>query len=234
MHNSLSCLDQIVPTEEKIALHTSRALRYDMESRKKDRVLKEEVQRSTFMCMYCDEDHKAASCRKYRTLQERTKYLGEHKLCFLYASSRHITSACTKARGPHPNDRCRKPAKTRDITQESSVAQFNSFRDTVTKRDTYLPIGEMAVMDNTSRRLKKVAALMDSGAECSFIDSKFAEERGLPVLDMGEVGNHSELLTHDVLISSLKTPSILNEDVQFLKLLQVSLGLTKKNETVRA
>ncbi|KAK6743198.1 hypothetical protein RB195_010454 [Necator americanus] len=66
--------------------------------------------------------------------------------------------------------------------QDDAVAKLHSSEDISGIRETYLPIGELTIMDPSTRKLRKTAELLDLGAECSFIDQKLAEELCLPTL----------------------------------------------------
>ncbi|ETN69752.1 hypothetical protein NECAME_15109 [Necator americanus] len=66
--------------------------------------------------------------------------------------------------------------------QNDAVAELHSSEGISGIRETYLPIGELTIMDPSTRKLRKTAELLDLGAECSFIDQKLAEELCLPTL----------------------------------------------------
>uniref|UniRef100_A0A183G2I3 DUF1758 domain-containing protein n=1 Tax=Heligmosomoides polygyrus TaxID=6339 RepID=A0A183G2I3_HELPZ len=128
-------------------------------------------------------------------------------------------------------------------------------------RETYLPVGELTIMDPSSRELRKVPTLLDSGAECSFIDHKLAEELCLPTLgtttlrvrtfgsdrvqecvsrkvplemwdDKGKPWS-LELLTHETLTSTLRTPPVLEEDVTFIKAQNIDAKLVRTKAAVK-
>ncbi|EPB69630.1 Pao retrotransposon peptidase [Ancylostoma ceylanicum] len=71
------------------------------------------------------------ACTKYATPQERSRYLREHKLCFICASSRHSTSECKKrlcfnCQGPHHTSCCFKGAKTEKLASSPQVQASSS------------------------------------------------------------------------------------------------------------
>ncbi|WKY07072.1 hypothetical protein Q1695_006903 [Nippostrongylus brasiliensis] len=114
---------------------------------------------------------------------------------------------------------------------------------------TFLPTGEVTVVNPVTRELKKVPVLLDSGAESSFIEEELADELQLPTINMnklrlrtfgsdqvqecisrkvpseiqGENGEpyFVELLTHTILTSALKTPPVLEKDIEFMRTLEV-------------
>ncbi|KHJ96164.1 hypothetical protein OESDEN_03880 [Oesophagostomum dentatum] len=47
-------------------------------------------------CMYCSSTHKSADCTQYKSAQERSHYLRDHKLYLICASPQHLSSACKK------------------------------------------------------------------------------------------------------------------------------------------
>ncbi|VDL76290.1 unnamed protein product, partial [Nippostrongylus brasiliensis] len=126
-----------------------------------------------------------------------------------------------------------------------SIAEYHSSRQLLGIGESYLPMGELTILDPSTRQLRKVAALLDSGAECSFIDQQLAEELNLPVVNTTTLrlrtfgaeqhlevntrrvplevwdSNGSpyqlQLLTHTTLTNSLRTPPILPEDAEFIK-----------------
>ncbi|VDL86755.1 unnamed protein product, partial [Nippostrongylus brasiliensis] len=61
-----------------------------------------------------------------------------------------------------------------------SIAEFHASKQLLGIGETFLPIGELTIMDPRTRKLRKISALLDSGAECSFIDQKLADELNLP------------------------------------------------------
>ncbi|VDL66940.1 unnamed protein product [Nippostrongylus brasiliensis] len=144
----------------------------------------------------------------------------------------------------------------RDTEEDAeSIAEYHSSRQHLGIGETYLPIGELLVLDPSTRELRRVAALLDSGAECSFIDQQLAEELHLPAADAStlqlrtfgaeehlkvstrrvplDVWDHEgnpyqlQLLTHTTLTSSLKTPPALSEDVDFIKQKGLNINLVK-------
>ncbi|VDL70784.1 unnamed protein product [Nippostrongylus brasiliensis] len=312
MDNLLSTLDMIISNEEKIAFFTTKSTTPQQQLPRREKPYKEQPLRGSFACMYCGAEHKATSCTKYSTAQERTNYLREHKLCFICASPQHTTSECkkrvcfacqgrhhtsccfkattppdssTSARQgkPFPTGRAKEKGKftpkpnststrahqlsnqeqdiARTDEEEVPVAQLHSSASTPRARETYLPIGELTILNPSTRKLMKVAALLDSGAECSFIDQNMAEELSLPTLstttlrvrtfgsdrvqetmsrkvpleiwdDKGEPC-YLELLTHETLTSALKMPPLLEEDLQFIKTRNIQANLVQTQVPVK-
>ncbi|VDL87240.1 unnamed protein product, partial [Nippostrongylus brasiliensis] len=129
--------------------------------------------------------------------------------------------------------------------EEDAVAEFHASKSQTGIRETYLPMGHLTIMDPSSRQLRKITALLDTGAECSFIDRALADELNLPTvsattlkvrtfgaldeiecqtrkvpLEVWDDEGRScqlELLTHDILTSALRTPPVLDEDMAFIK-----------------
>ncbi|KAE9414568.1 hypothetical protein Angca_001785, partial [Angiostrongylus cantonensis] len=110
---------------------------------------------------------------------------------------------------------------------------------------TFLPTGEMTVMDPTTKQLKKNSVLLDTGAELSFIDEKLAQELRLPTMEemklrLHTFGSHETkenisrkvllevwdadghqisqfLFTHDAITKPLRSPPICPEDADFIR-----------------
>lgn len=310
MDNLLSTLDQLISSEEKIALFTSKNVASVPTYPMKEKPFKRQVSRGSDSCMYCSAEHKSGTCTKYRTPQERANYLREHKLCFICASPQHATAECKRrvcfvCQGKHHTSCCFKtatspkipttqqpkstpvgkardkerpsrkpistaahqvnhdevPVPTRENDQPNPVAQLYSSETNPRIPETFLPIGELTIMDPTTRRLRKVPALLDSGAECSFIDQKLADELRLPTLGnttlrvrtfgsdcvqecnsrkvpleiWDEEGEQCslELLTHKSLTSTLKAPPILEEDIAFIRSNNLPVNLIQERAATK-
>ncbi|VDL71412.1 unnamed protein product [Nippostrongylus brasiliensis] len=129
------------------------------------------------------------------------------------------------------------------------------------QRESFLPTGELTVMDPTTRQLRKIPVLLDSGAEFSFIDTSLVEELRLPSLgstklrictfgsnrvqecvsdkisletwdDSGRP--HSlKLFTYTGLTTTLKTPPLLEEDIAYINTLKIPFNLAKQSNPVK-
>ncbi|VDL84582.1 unnamed protein product [Nippostrongylus brasiliensis] len=139
-----------------------------------------------------------------------------------------------------------------------SIAEFHASKQLLGIGETFLPIGELTILDPSTHKLRKVSALLDSGAECSFIDQKLADELNLPeisnttlrvrtfgapndlecktrkvpldVWDSEGEPCQLQLLTHNILTSSLRTPPILEEDATFIRKNQLQVHVVSKRK----
>ncbi|ETN73685.1 hypothetical protein NECAME_00774 [Necator americanus] len=111
-------------------------------------------------------------------------------------------------------------------------------------------------MDPKSKKLRKVAVLLDTGAELSFIDNSLAEELGLPTLEETTLRLHTfsseqiqeelcrkvpletwdeegnpislQLLTHRILTKSLVPPPVLEEDLEYIRRMNLPIRLNER------
>ncbi|VDL74292.1 unnamed protein product, partial [Nippostrongylus brasiliensis] len=305
----LDTLDKYISCEEKIA--TLIPNDKGKQPAREERPAKGQSLRQIQPCMYCNQPHKAASCTRYSTPQERANYLRQHKLCMICASPQHSTEECKRrncftCQGRHhtsccfrqkiapeanptqqnekqpsttakPKARNNNPRQQRQVKQfttqyheeESSeqeneedevgsIAEFHASKKLLGIGETFLPIGELTIMDPSTRKLRKISALLDSGAECSFIDQKLADELNLPemskttlrvrtfgapndlecqtrkvsldVWDSEGEPCQLQLLTHNILTSSLRTPPILEEDATFIRQNQLQVHVVSKRK----
>ncbi|KIH58604.1 hypothetical protein ANCDUO_11185 [Ancylostoma duodenale] len=97
MDTLLKFLEDVISSEEMVALYTRKKAE---QSQTPPRV--EKKQKLSFFngCMYCNESLKLSACTKYKTPQERSQYLREHKLCLICASPQHATSLWTNFNSP--------------------------------------------------------------------------------------------------------------------------------------
>ncbi|KAK6728558.1 hypothetical protein RB195_005913 [Necator americanus] len=125
----------------------------------------------------------------------------------------------------------------------------------------FLPTGELTVMDPKSKKLRKVAVLLDTGAELSFIDNSLAEELGLPTLEETTLRLHTfgseqiqeelcrkvpletwdeegnpislQLLTHRILTKSLVPPPVLKGDLEYIRRMNLPIRLNERQLCVK-
>ncbi|KAK6764842.1 hypothetical protein RB195_024965 [Necator americanus] len=254
--------------------------------------------------MYCNESHKSSACTKYKTPQQRSQYLREHKLCLICASPQHATSRCKNrmcfaCNGAHHTSCCFKtsqdeqsfakqrptstpPAKktsaSKDLQkvkattkinhlnapqddQDTTICELQSAQEDQDNVGTFLPTGELTVMDPKSKKLRKVAVLLDTGAELSFIDNSLAEELGLPTLEETTLRLHTfgseqiqeelcrkvpletwdeernpislQLLTHRILTKSLVPPPVLKEDLEYVRRMNLPIRLSERQLRIK-
>ncbi|VDL64638.1 unnamed protein product, partial [Nippostrongylus brasiliensis] len=308
----LNTLDKYISSYEKIATMASNDK--GKQPARDERPAKGQSQRQIPLCMYCNQPHKAASCTRYTTPQERANYLRQHKLCMICASPQHSTEECKRrncfgCQGWHhtsccfkqkvatatpdanptqrknkipsttanPKARNNNPRQQKQVKQfttqyheeESSeqenqdedvesIAEFHASKQILGIGETFLPIGELTILDPSTRKLRKIPALLDSGAECSFIDQRLADELNLPSmsnttlrvrtfgapndlecqtrkvpLDIWDSDGEPcqlQLLTHNILTSSLRTPPILEEDAAFIRQNHLQVHVVSKRK----
>ncbi|KIH66331.1 Pao retrotransposon peptidase [Ancylostoma duodenale] len=95
MGTLLKFLEEIISGEEMISLY----MKKNFTSPSMDNPCKQTREQHKFRsseCMYCGKSHKSVECDRYKTPQERSKYLREHKLFLICASPQHLTSQCKK------------------------------------------------------------------------------------------------------------------------------------------
>ncbi|VDL73336.1 unnamed protein product [Nippostrongylus brasiliensis] len=233
------------------------------------------------LCLICASPrHTAEECKRRNCFECQGRH---HTSCCLKArvapSSQDVASSKPQRKDKHPSAAAKSKSKDlehprptqqpvkqfvthclsdsdRDTEEDAeSIAEYHSSRQHLGIGETYLPIGELLVLDPSTRELRRVAALLDSGAECSFIDQQLAEELHLPAAVAStlqlrtfgaehhlkvstrrvplDVWDHEgnpfqlQLLTHTTLTSSLKTPPVLSEDVDFIKQKGLNINLVK-------
>ncbi|VDL84271.1 unnamed protein product [Nippostrongylus brasiliensis] len=233
------------------------------------------------LCLICaSPSHTAEECKRRNCFECQGRH---HTSCCLKArvasSSQDVAPSKSQRKDKHPSAAAKSKSKDlehprptqqpvkqfvthclsdsdRDTEEDAeSIAEYHSSRQHLGIGETYLPIGELLVLDPSTRELRRVAALLDSGAECSFIDQQLAEELHLPAADAStlqlrtfgaehhlkvstrrvplDVWDHEgnpyqlQLLTHTTLTSSLKTPSVLSEVVDFIKQKGLNINLVK-------
>ncbi|KAK5965468.1 hypothetical protein GCK32_021862, partial [Trichostrongylus colubriformis] len=66
---------------------------------------------------------------------------------------------------------------------DGAVLGIQPSRDPSTPLKTFLPLGEVAVVDPKAKNMRKVQVLIDTGAEISFIESTLADELTLSTVE---------------------------------------------------
>uniref|UniRef100_A0A183GNK0 DUF1758 domain-containing protein n=1 Tax=Heligmosomoides polygyrus TaxID=6339 RepID=A0A183GNK0_HELPZ len=115
---------------------------------------------------------------------------------------------------------------------------------------TILPTWEVTVLDPDTKSLTKVDVLQHMGAEISFVNSAFAEKLNLPLLEEKHIRlpnekkcklanidvwdkdgtlHSQELLTNEVLTTAFTSPKISNEDLSYVRSLDLSVSLAKSS-----
>ncbi|XGW27806.1 hypothetical protein V3C99_007969, partial [Haemonchus contortus] len=130
-------------------------------------------------------------------------------------------------------------------TVDTAICELHSAQKGRKPDSTFLPTGELTIFDPSSKSLKKVAVLLDTGAELSFIDDSLAEELGLRTIEETKLRLHTfgsneiqevpsrrvqlntwdedgqplslTLYTHKILTKELTAPPILKEDLDYIK-----------------
>ncbi|VDL73646.1 unnamed protein product [Nippostrongylus brasiliensis] len=291
-------LEEVISSEEMISVYIEKS-EETSNTEKAINAKKPIKSKPKMRCMYCDENHKSHSCTRYKTPQERSRYLRENKLCLLCASAQHATKDCKmrpcfNCQGAHHTSCCYSALKTSGSRRESEpttpTLQKGTRKErreekqttrtqlyyrggangkvvlaTKEKRDTsttFLPTGEVTVVDPNSSSLKKVHALLDTGAELSFIDSQLADELRLatvgertlrlatfgskevrkakcrkvqlPIWDAHGNPHLLQLMTHENLPKLCTTPPLSDEDLSFIKSSNIAIEIPKgKSNTVK-
>ncbi|KAK6029229.1 Tas retrotransposon peptidase A16 [Ostertagia ostertagi] len=142
---------------------------------------------------------------------------------------------------------------------ETAILQVQSTKEI--HSTTFLPIGEIQVVDNKKGNLRSVPVLLDTGAEISFIENTLAEELQLTTISQKVLLLHTfgsekiqkkicrivqvqvrdiegkyhelELVTHDVLTRPMRCPPLLEEDLQFIKSLNLSVTYGRKGKQIQ-
>ncbi|KAK6728892.1 hypothetical protein RB195_006136 [Necator americanus] len=151
--------------------------------------------------------------------------------------------------------------KVNHIGEEAVICELHSVRKTKGSSSTVLPTGELTVKNAKTKNLRKICVLLDNGAEISFIDSSLTDDLHLPTLEETKIRLHTfgseqvqekicrrdqldvwdvegqsmslSLLTHDVLTKSFDTPPIREEDVEFIRKLNLPIKLTRDKSTIQ-
>ncbi|EYC30363.1 hypothetical protein Y032_0005g2610 [Ancylostoma ceylanicum] len=157
--------------------------------------------------------------------------------------------------------------KVNQISQESSlqeekaVLEIHSGKYLESAQTTFLPTGEVTVMDPVTEGLRKIPVLFDTGAEISFIDTALADELRLPTIKETKLRLHTFgsrqvqetrsrkvslqiwdaegkplsllLFTHDILTKPFVTAPVCAEEVEFLRQQHLPVNLTTSRSTVK-
>ncbi|KAK5969093.1 Tas retrotransposon peptidase A16 [Trichostrongylus colubriformis] len=144
---------------------------------------------------------------------------------------------------------------------ETDVLEVQSSQEIQQFSTTILPIGEVKVVDNRKGKLRNIPVLLDTGAEISFIDNALADELQLQAVSEKTILLHTfgskriekkrcrlvhvevqdvegkyhdlELLTHDSLTKPMRSPPLLEEDLQFIKSLNLSVTYGRKERQIQ-
>ncbi|PIO52851.1 Tas retrotransposon peptidase A16, partial [Teladorsagia circumcincta] len=163
------------------------------------------------------------------------------------------------------NQKASKPnAKVNTIGQDcppNEVLELQAQRTSSPDLETFLPTGEVTVLDPNSKTLRKISVLLDTGAEISFIDSTLADELQLHSTGPVKLRLHTfgeerpkektcqhvvlniwdkygqplslSLLTHDILTKSFATPPMIKEDIEFMQALDPDIACRQQNTKVK-
>ncbi|VDL75821.1 unnamed protein product [Nippostrongylus brasiliensis] len=215
-------------------------------------------------CFACQGRHHTSCCLK----QKRTNATPEARPS-TQKEKQSSGTAKLKSR-ENDNPRLQKPIKqfTAHYQDEDSseqedeemeaIAEYHSSKQQIGIKETFLPLGELTILDPNTHTLRRITALLDSGAECSFIDKKLADELNLQSLSsstlqvrtFGATNNlecktrmvaldawdndgqpcHLQFLTHDILTSTLRTPPIVDEDAVFIKENKMQINVVSKRK----
>ncbi|XGW03476.1 hypothetical protein V3C99_015006 [Haemonchus contortus] len=127
---------------------------------------------------------------------------------------------------------------------------------------TYLPKGEYTALDPTTKSLRRISVLLDTGAEISFIDTALAAEWHLPSIKETRLRLHTfgsdrvhettprevslqawdvegrpftlSLYTHEILTKPFETAPICADDIEFILQHKLTVSFKEGCPTVRA
>ncbi|VDL82495.1 unnamed protein product [Nippostrongylus brasiliensis] len=134
-------------------------------------------------------------------------------------------------------------------SEEKAILQLQAVLNMQSNEKSFLPTGEITIQDPTTRKLRKIEVLLDSGAEVSFIDSSLASQLNLPIIREKSMTLHTfgtstpreaacklvklegwdgflctmELFTHDVLTRAFSPPLIPEIDQDVIRSLNLSI-----------
>ncbi|KAK6763883.1 hypothetical protein RB195_024279 [Necator americanus] len=145
--------------------------------------------------------------------------------------------------------------------EEAVICELHSVRRTKSSSGTFLPSGELTVMDAKTRSLRKIGVLFDTAAESSFINSSLADDLNHLTLEKTKLRLHTfgseqvqekichrvqlevwdvkgqslslSLLTHDVLAKSFDTSPLCEEEMEFNRKLNIPIKLNRDKSTVQ-
>ncbi|KIH60974.1 Tas retrotransposon peptidase A16 [Ancylostoma duodenale] len=303
-------LEEIISNEEMVTLYTGGSDRSSLPTSTRFDNKSRQVSTSVPSCMYCEGKHKSFACDKYRTPQERSQYLRDHKLCLICASPQHITSECqrrpcfkcqkrhhtsccfqsgSKEWNPTPKKEFDHKKKVKGTSnggkepklfkssvkvnqlghdeqdtaspEEKNILEVRSEKRPQRRQGTFLPTGELTVMNPATKELRKVDVLLDTGAEISFIDTTLAQELQLPTLKEARLRLHTfgsdkvqekhsrkvplevwdaegrplslVLFTHDILTKPFVTSPVCEEDLAFLRRKNLPINFSSNKSTVK-
>lgn len=133
-------------------------------------------------CFLCGESgHFAGGCKRYPTLNDKKAAIAEKRLCYKCLHSDHPTRDCKRKPcrrckvGQHHESICdKKPA-----WQSVRVNTLQRGEQPTDHRSVILPTCNALIINLDNGRKKKVAFLLDSGSEASFIKEATARALGL-------------------------------------------------------
>ncbi|VDL66090.1 unnamed protein product, partial [Nippostrongylus brasiliensis] len=136
-------------------------------------------------------------------------------------------------------------------SEEKAILQLQAVLNMQSNEKSFLPTGEITIQDPTTRKLRKIEVLLDSGAEVSFIDSSLASQLNLPIIREKSMTLHTfgastpreaacklvklegwdsegtpctmELFTHDVLTRAFSPPLIPEIDQDVIRSLNLTI-----------
>ncbi|KAK6765069.1 hypothetical protein RB195_025123 [Necator americanus] len=148
-----------------------------------------------------------------------------------------------------------------NFPEEKAVLELHSVKYLENSQTTFLPTGEVIVMDPNTNRLRKIAVFFDTDAEISFIDTVLAAELRLPTIKETKLRLHTFasdqvqetrsrkvplqiwdaegqplsllLFTHDILTKPFVTDPVCAEDLEFLRQQHLRINLTTSGSTVK-
>ncbi|KAK6017401.1 Tas retrotransposon peptidase A16, partial [Ostertagia ostertagi] len=272
MNTLMNFLEEVISSEETVLLFTGGNLEFQKQTQRTER----KGNRPFNACMYCQGNHRPAACDTYKTPQERSRYLREHKLHPTTRRNQPLSQGSSTAKkaqqAPKPTRNVNQVCTRDDVEQiamireqqrphesgqslepimNTTICELQSAQRDRKLECTFLPTGELTVFDPTSGGLRKVAVLLDTGAELSFIDSSLADELGLATVENTKLRLHTfgsnniqeepsrrvqldtwdedgqplrlSLHTHKILTKALATPPILKDDIDYIRSLKIPL-----------
>ncbi|VDM64928.1 unnamed protein product [Angiostrongylus costaricensis] len=133
------------------------------------------IQCNGSLCRKCQKRHHTACCL-FPTPNEKT----------FVPSTKNANAKNEANASKHKEKELKKPTSTSKINHvgQETPAKDKSFTKSSTKlQSTFLPTGELTIMNPTTKQLEKVSVLLDTGAELSFIDENLAQKLGLPKIE---------------------------------------------------
>ncbi|CAJ0594653.1 unnamed protein product [Cylicocyclus nassatus] len=211
------------------------------------------------MCFRCGGPHHTSCCFRGDTTADQ-------------GASRKTSPPLSEGKKPKARDTERNPTH-KEARKINALHEDNSETEAVSALDlqpvhktrrlsrTFLPAGILTVMNPTTKALKKVGVLLDSGAEVSFIESSLANELELPTIETTRLPIHTfgteevkenlcrrvllqgwdseghtldlKLFTHDVLTAPLDRAPYRKEDLDYMKEQNILMTDWQNNTTIQ-